>query len=226
MTKPSTPLRQRMIEDMAIRNMSPLTQAAYVRAVTNFALYCGVSPDKLTFEDVRKYQVHLVSRGLKGASIIRDKRRRELQTGDGRIPKPLQWERRQEGREAGRNTGACSDAHKGHFGTEGTPWSTEATNELVAEFARSVANQSEAVARGDATSGNGFAKRYIAAFEKLRARGDAGRDALSALLSNPRADVIRRVSAVCLGYLFPNPDVILTTDALGLTVRVKYLDDA
>ncbi len=33
MTKPTTPLRQRMIEEMAIRNMSPLTQAAYVRAV-------------------------------------------------------------------------------------------------------------------------------------------------------------------------------------------------
>ena len=59
MTKPTTPLRQRMIEDMAIRNMSPLTQAAYVRAVANFAIHHGVSPDKLTFEDVRKYQVHL-----------------------------------------------------------------------------------------------------------------------------------------------------------------------
>ena len=56
MTNPTTPLRQRMIEDMAIRNMSPLTQAAYVRAVANFAIHHGVSPDKLTFEDVRKYQ--------------------------------------------------------------------------------------------------------------------------------------------------------------------------
>ena len=57
MTKPRTPLRQRMIEDMAIRNMSPLPQAAYVRAVANFAIHHGVSPDKLTFEDVRSYQV-------------------------------------------------------------------------------------------------------------------------------------------------------------------------
>ena len=70
MTKPTTPLRQRMIEDMAIRNMSPLTQAAYVRAVANFAIHHGVSPDKLTFEDVRKYQVHLIGRGLKAATII------------------------------------------------------------------------------------------------------------------------------------------------------------
>ena len=71
MTKPTTPLRQRMIEDMAIRNMSPLTQAAYVRAVANFAIHHGVSPDKLTFEDVRGYQVHLIGLGLKAATIIR-----------------------------------------------------------------------------------------------------------------------------------------------------------
>ena len=70
MTKPTTPLRQRMIEDMTIRNMSPLTQAAYVRSVANFAAHYRTSPDKLTFEDVRNYQVHLVSRGLKTATII------------------------------------------------------------------------------------------------------------------------------------------------------------
>jgi integrase/recombinase XerD len=70
MTKPTTPLRQRMIEDMTIRNMSPLTQAHYVRAVAKFARQYGASPDKLTFEDVRNYQVHLIERGLKTATII------------------------------------------------------------------------------------------------------------------------------------------------------------
>lgn len=70
MTKPTTPLRQRMIEDMSIRNMSPLTQAAYIRAVAKFAAHYHTSPDKLTSEDVRNYQVHLVSRGLKTATII------------------------------------------------------------------------------------------------------------------------------------------------------------
>jgi hypothetical protein len=49
-----TPLRQRMIDDMAIRNMSPLTQKAYVRAVKNFSLYFQRSPNALTFEDVRR----------------------------------------------------------------------------------------------------------------------------------------------------------------------------
>src|SRR3954471_20885215 len=64
-----TPLQQRMIDDMAIRNMSPLTQKAYVRAVKNFSLYFRRSPDRLTFEDVRAYQLHLVSRGLEATTI-------------------------------------------------------------------------------------------------------------------------------------------------------------
>ncbi len=37
MTKQMTPLRQRMIEDMTIRNMSPSTQKIYVAAVANFS---------------------------------------------------------------------------------------------------------------------------------------------------------------------------------------------
>jgi site-specific recombinase XerD len=59
-----TPLRQRMIDDMTICNMSPLTQKSYVRAVKNVSKFFGHSPDKLTFEHVREYQLSLVSRGL------------------------------------------------------------------------------------------------------------------------------------------------------------------
>ena len=44
--------------------MAALTQAAYVRAVKNFSKHFGKSPDKLTFEDVRQYQLSLVGRGL------------------------------------------------------------------------------------------------------------------------------------------------------------------
>src|SRR5439155_22222561 len=65
MTEQMTPLRRRMIDDMAIRNMSPNTQKIYIRAVANFSAYHGQSPDKLTFEDVREYQLHLTSCGLK-----------------------------------------------------------------------------------------------------------------------------------------------------------------
>jgi integrase/recombinase XerD len=70
MTGQASPLRQRMIDDMAIRNMSPNTQKAYIRAVKNFSKHFGKSPDKLTFEDVRTYQLHLVSRGLQATTII------------------------------------------------------------------------------------------------------------------------------------------------------------
>jgi site-specific recombinase XerD len=69
MSVQNTPLRRRMIDDMKIRNMSVLTQAAYVRAVKNFAAFHGKSPDKLSFEDVRTYQLHLVSRGLQPQTI-------------------------------------------------------------------------------------------------------------------------------------------------------------
>jgi integrase/recombinase XerD len=69
MTKQMTPLRRRMIEDMTIRNMSPSTQKIYVAAVANFSIFHGRSPDKLTFEDVRDYRLHLISRGLKPNSI-------------------------------------------------------------------------------------------------------------------------------------------------------------
>jgi site-specific recombinase XerD len=69
MSKQMTPLRRRMIDDMTIRNMSSSTQKIYVRAVANFSIYHGCSPEKLTSEDVRDYRLHLISRGLKPNSI-------------------------------------------------------------------------------------------------------------------------------------------------------------
>jgi integrase/recombinase XerD len=69
MAQQISPLRQRMIEDMTIRNMSPSTQKIYVAAVANFSIFRGRSPDKLTFEDVREYRLHLIARGLKPNSI-------------------------------------------------------------------------------------------------------------------------------------------------------------
>ena len=47
MTKPMSALRQRMIDDMTIRNMSPNTQKIYIHAVANFSAFHGRSPDKL-----------------------------------------------------------------------------------------------------------------------------------------------------------------------------------
>ncbi|MGF6177798.1 site-specific recombinase XerD [Ensifer sp. 4252] len=58
------PLRRRMIDDMTIRNLSPATQRSYLHAVTKFSRYFGRSPDRLGLEDVRAFQVHLLSSGL------------------------------------------------------------------------------------------------------------------------------------------------------------------
>jgi site-specific recombinase XerD len=58
-----TPLRQRMLEDMKMRNLSPHTQEAYSRAVAKFAKHFGKSPDQLGREDIRTYLLALIQRG-------------------------------------------------------------------------------------------------------------------------------------------------------------------
>ncbi len=55
-----TPLRQRMIEDLAIRNYSPRTIKVYVNRLAQFAQYFGQSPDGLGPEHVRAFQVFLI----------------------------------------------------------------------------------------------------------------------------------------------------------------------
>lgn len=59
-----SPLRRRMIEDMTVRNLSPATQQSYLHAVSKFSRHFGRAPDRLGIEDVRAFQVHLVSIGI------------------------------------------------------------------------------------------------------------------------------------------------------------------
>ena len=59
-----SPLRRRLIEDMTVRNLSPATQRSYLHAVLKFSGFFGRSPDRLSLEDVRAFQVHLVSNGI------------------------------------------------------------------------------------------------------------------------------------------------------------------
>jgi len=59
-----SPLRQRMIEDMTMRNFAPRTQEGYIRAIRAFAAFLGRSPCAASFEDVRRFQLHLVSSGV------------------------------------------------------------------------------------------------------------------------------------------------------------------
>ena len=55
-----TPLRQRMLQDMGIRNLAVNTQLAYVQQISAFARHFDRSPDALGPEQVRAYQIHLI----------------------------------------------------------------------------------------------------------------------------------------------------------------------
>jgi len=86
---------------------------------------------------------------------------------------------------------------------------------LVEEFAECVAAQSEAIAKGNPTLGNKYAKRYMAAFEKLRSHGDEGRNALVVLLTDERADVRVMAAAYLLRHCGDRAKSILESEAKG-----------
>jgi integrase/recombinase XerD len=52
-------LRDRMIEEMKLRNFSPATQKSYLYAVTRLARYYRRPPDQLDKEQIRSYLLHL-----------------------------------------------------------------------------------------------------------------------------------------------------------------------
>ncbi len=67
--KPISPLRQRMLDDMRIRNFVPDTQREYIRAVKKLAAFLGRSPDTATAEELRAFQVHLTEAGTNPPTI-------------------------------------------------------------------------------------------------------------------------------------------------------------
>ena len=75
---------------------------------------------------------------------------------------------------------------------------------IVDEFALHVAAQTDAIWRGDSTTGNKHARRYIAAFQKLRAAGDRGREALVRLFHHERPDVRAMAAAYLPLSKFPH----------------------
>ena len=64
-----SPLRQRMLDDMRMRKLSPKTQSSYIRVVKRFAGFLGRSPDTASVEDLRSYQLHLVDHGISPISL-------------------------------------------------------------------------------------------------------------------------------------------------------------
>ena len=65
-----TSLRQRMIEDMQIRNLAVDTQNTYVLQVSMFARHFGKSPEMLGPEEIRTYQVYLTNEKKLATSSI------------------------------------------------------------------------------------------------------------------------------------------------------------
>jgi site-specific recombinase XerD len=57
-----TPLRQRFIDDLRLRNYARRTIGTYVCQVASFARHFGRSPELLGADDVRAYQLHLLQR--------------------------------------------------------------------------------------------------------------------------------------------------------------------
>src|SRR5258708_19229140 len=66
-----TSLRQRMTEDMQVRNLALNTQTSYVQQVSLFARHFDKSPEQLGPEDIRAYQVYLTNeRKLAPGSVL------------------------------------------------------------------------------------------------------------------------------------------------------------
>lgn len=74
MSKPTiqeavSPLRQRMLQDMAIRGLREHTQHDYIRFVRSFASFLKRSPDTATAEDIRRFQAHQAESGVQPPTI-------------------------------------------------------------------------------------------------------------------------------------------------------------
>jgi integrase/recombinase XerD len=66
----STPLRQRMIEDMQLRGLAERTQDSYVRSVRQLAEYYGKSPARVSEAELRQYFLYLQQEKKVSASTL------------------------------------------------------------------------------------------------------------------------------------------------------------
>jgi integrase/recombinase XerD len=68
-TATASPLRQRMLDDMRMRQFAEHTQDGYIRAVRKLSAFLGHSPHTATAEDLRRFQLHLVDTGTGPVTI-------------------------------------------------------------------------------------------------------------------------------------------------------------
>ena len=64
-----SPLRQRMIDDMTLRQLQEKTQTGYLRSVKRFTKFLRRSPNTASAEDLRAFQKHLVDQGVSSSTI-------------------------------------------------------------------------------------------------------------------------------------------------------------
>ena len=67
--KPISPLRQRMIEDMSVRNFVEKTRNDYIRHVCTFTAFLGRAPDTAVSEDLRRFQLHQTQTGVRPPTV-------------------------------------------------------------------------------------------------------------------------------------------------------------
>src|ERR1700719_472838 len=67
--RPVAALRQRMLDEMAMRGLRSDTQRDYIRFVCSFAAFLRRSPDTATAEDVRRFQVYQHESGVQPPTI-------------------------------------------------------------------------------------------------------------------------------------------------------------
>jgi integrase/recombinase XerD len=67
--QPISPLRQRMLDAMAVRNLAEKTRHDYIRHVKNFASFLSRAPDNASADDLRRFQLHQRHNGVQPSSM-------------------------------------------------------------------------------------------------------------------------------------------------------------
>jgi integrase/recombinase XerD len=67
--QPISPLRQRMLDAMAVRNFSGKTRHDYIRHIKSFASFLGRSPDTASADDLRRFQLHQRQNGVQPSTM-------------------------------------------------------------------------------------------------------------------------------------------------------------